>query len=291
MSEKPQKTKEKTTDILVFEHARVDPSHCLTDGLFRPQKKEKNTTNKSLDVSYKYKEYTLRWLNYTQLGIFDQSVFIAIHRLASDKGRAERVGRDHENPIMRDVREALKLEKDAASQDCLVLNTSLYEIAKTLGLSTGGSSLRLIKESLFKLSCVSFVIYKGENISGAFWKTNLFSELAGINGEIVVGINPTLSRALCGGQSTFINMEEQKQLGSDVSKRLHVWLSSWMRSGDTRKIERDILVPHVWGNVVTGDALRSRRHTLRKALAELNTLEGWSCTEDDEGNIHIHKPE
>lgn len=264
---------------IVFDHARVDASHCLTDGLFRPLSRAPK--KEPLDVTHVYMGYTMRWLNYCKLNIVDQSVFIAIHRIAADNGRLEHVGNNHESPTMQQVRTALKLEKDAANSDCLVLDTSLYEIAKTMGINDCNDNLKMIKNSLFKLACVNFVIYKGDDIGDAFFQTNLFSRLSGINGKIHLGINPMLCKALIGGQSTFINMDEQRRLDSHITKRLHVWLSSWLQANESRKIALDKLIPHVWGEEYEDTALRKRRHALRKALTELNTLDSWKSSESD----------
>ncbi len=265
--------------VMVFDHARVDPSHCLTDGLFRPLKKG-SYKGLSLDVKYIYKEYTFWWRNYTPLSITDQTVFLAVHRLAAEKGRVDRVGPDNDNPTMLEVRNALSMRYDASGSECFVLRTTFYEIAQTMGITVAGNNYDMIRDSLYRLSGVSFVIYKNDDEKRPFWQTNLFSQLAGVDGKLVIAINPMLSKALAGGQSTFVNMNEQRLLETDVSRRLHVWLSSWARDGMMRKIELDSLIPHVWGNIVEGSALRSRRHSLRKALGELNKLPGWICIED-----------
>lgn len=278
-SDKTSKKKPVRKHVIIFDHARVDPSHCLTDGLFRPLKRE-SLAEKKLDIRYKYKGYTFWWRNYEPLNITDQSVFLAVHRLAAEKGNVVRVGPLHENPTMREVREALKLDYEAKGLDVLALETTLTEIASTIGITKTGGNYKLIKDSLIRLAGVSFAIYRGEERSSVFWSATLFSQLAGVDGKIIVGINPLLSKALSGGQSTFVSMVEQRKLKSDVSKRLHVWLSSWIRAGCENKVELDLLIPHIWATSLTGAALRSRRKYLRKALSEINDLEGWSCVED-----------
>lgn len=277
------KNNEKTINLkssnkrISFDNAKVDSSHCLTDGLFRPLSRAPK--REPLDVAHVYMGYTMRWLNYCKLNIVDQSVFLAIHKLASDKGRVEHVGDEHESPVMKEVRAALQLEKDAAKSACLVLDTTLYEIAKIMGYTDSGANLLMIKKSLIKLSCVCFLIYKGDRIEDTFFKTNLFSRLAGKDGKIHVGINPMLGKALTGGQFCNVSMNEQRILQGDIAKRLHLWLSGWMRAGDKRKIELDKLVPHVWCDIAESATLRKRRHMLRKSIIELNELDGWDSSE------------
>ena len=40
---------------IVFEHARVDPTHCLANGLFRPIKRGMRAET-PLDITHTYKE-------------------------------------------------------------------------------------------------------------------------------------------------------------------------------------------------------------------------------------------
>lgn len=276
--------------VIVFDHARVDPSHCLSDGLFRPLKRQ-SLKGLSLDVRYKYKDYTFWWRNYCPLNITDQTVFLAVHRLASEKGRVKQVGPLEEVETMRAARDALKLKYQASDLDVLILETTVNEISKVMGNSKSGANFKQIKESLIRLSGVSFVIYKGDDVTTLFWQANLFSQMAGIDKNIAIAINPMLSRALAGGQSTFVDMREQRELSGEVSKRLHVWLSSWIKPGKSNKIKLDLLIPHVWGDECEKNKLRVRRFYLRAALDELNKLTGWTCLEDDtSGFVIIKRP-
>lgn len=276
--------------VIVFDHAKVDPSHCLTDGLFRPLKRE-SLKGKSLDVRYRYKNYTFWWRNYCPLNITDQSVFLAIHRLASEKKRAVRVAAQDDSPLMKSVRDALELELDAHDLDVLVLQTTSYEISQIMGVTDSGANFKQIKESLLRLAGVTFVIYKGDDETSAFWKANLIGKMAGIDDKIIISINPMLAKALAGKQSTFVDMREQRKLNSEVAKRLHVWLSSWIKHGESNKIKLDSLTPHVWGDECTSAKLRLRRFYLRAALFELNELDGWSSLEDAKtGYVVIKRP-
>lgn len=288
MKTKKTTAKKPSKHVIVFDHARVDPSHCLTDGLFRPLKRQ-SFEGQSLSVKYKYKNYTFWWRNYCPLNITDQSVFLAVHRLASEKARVRVVGVEDESSTMKDVRTALKLKYDATDLDILVLETTVNEIAQTMGITDSGANFKQIKESLIRLSGVSFVIYKGDDVTTLFWQANLFSYLAGLDKKLAIGINPMLSRALAGGQYTFVDMREQRILSGEVAKRLHVWLSSWLKAGNSDKIQLDLLVPHIWGDVSDKSKLRIRRFYLRKALSEIDSLEGWTCFEESESGFVIIK--
>lgn len=277
--------------VVILDHARVDPSHCLADGLFRPLQKG-TQKGSSLDLHYRYKGYTFWWRNYRLLSISDQSVFLALHRLAAERGRTETVGPHHSDPTMLEVRGALNMRLDAANLDCLAFTTSLREMAETIGMTVTGPNLKAIKESLLRLSGVSFVIYKGEDETSTFWQANLISQLAGVDGKVYVAVNPLLSKALVGKPSSYIDMREQRQLNSDAAKRLHVWLSSWAPTEEVRTIELDNLIRHVWGTEeITPEANRKRRVYLRKAISEIGSLEGWTCEEDKTKNmVQVKRP-
>ena len=80
----PQSLPSAFADDITFNHARIEPTHCLTDGLFKPfQNGARDET--PLDVSHGYKgKYTFRWQHTTQcLPIHDQDLFVAIPRIAS----------------------------------------------------------------------------------------------------------------------------------------------------------------------------------------------------------------
>lgn len=115
--------------------------------------------------------------------------------------------------------------------------------------------------------------------------------MAGVDGRIMISINPMLSKALAGGQSTFVDMHEQRKLKGEVSKRLHVWLSSWIKHGESNKIKLDLLIPHVWGDECEKTKLRLRRLYLRETIKEINSLPGWKMEENrDTGVVTIKRP-
>ena len=118
-------------DDITFNHARVDSTHCLTDGLFRPfQNGTRDET--PLDVSHDYKKtHTFRWTHpESQLSINDQDLFIAILRVASHAGNVTAVSQEDADSEMKSARDALKMELDAPNSPCLVIKTGLRDFAK-----------------------------------------------------------------------------------------------------------------------------------------------------------------
>ena len=282
--------------LQVHDHARVHPPHCLVDGLFKPILRG-SRASAPLNVEYRYskpvdnkvKDFVFRWSGPELLSIGDQSVFLAIHRLAAHEGRPERVGPNHNNPVFVATRAALNMTHEAIDSECLVLYTTPTELARTIGIQGNGGALQRIKDSLQRLSNVSLSIYKCDVDDKIFWQSKLFSVFSH-NGKLLIGINPVLSKALKCTPTTFIDMREQRALHSDITKRLHFWLSCWMgikRHISGRKIAIDTLVAHIWGDHSTGAVLHSRRSSLKKSFSDINQLTGWKCIVIENNIAHV----
>lgn len=284
-----------TNQLKVVDHARVDPAHCLADGLFKPLFRG-SQSSEPLNIEYEfeqfikdsYKKFVLRWSGPELLSIVDQSVFLAILRLASQKGCRERVGPNHSNPVFVTTRAALDMSCSAKDSECLVLNTTPTEIAETIGIAVNGEALQRMKKSLHRLSNVSLSIYSRDDPNTLLWQSNLFSALI-YNRRLSIGINPRLSKAIESTPVTFIDMREQRALQSDITRRLHLWVSCWMgiNSIKERNIDIDKLAVHVWGDVSTDDVLYSRRCSLKKSLSEINLLTGWKCILTANGSVFV----
>lgn len=214
------------------------------------------------------------------LSITDQSVFLALLRIGADSGKRQETTGHSTDEILTEVRKALGLEYEAVEHVCFALNTSLYELAQTLGLAKSGANYKTIRDSLNRLSGVQFLICRGDKVDSPFWQANLFGRFAGVDGKLYIGINPLVSKALVRGTSTFIDMSEQRLLKSEVAKKLHVWLTTWLKPKELRNIGLDVLIPHIWGDTCEGNTLWTRRASLRAAIVEINELENWQCVED-----------
>ena len=263
---------------IIFDHARVDPTHCLANGLFRPIQRGKRAET-ALDIAHPYKEYTFRWQHETaQLCIQDQSVLLAVLYLASVPGRAIAVDADHPDAKIQEARNALSLMLGAADKACLTITTTARELTNSLGLAISGPALSRIKDSLKRLAGVSFSITPKVS-DNPIWKSMLVS-LVNIDGKnLLIGISPTLSKALNDktAAKTYIDMKEQRILPSDAAKRLHVWLSAWIRPTEKKTIHLDLLVTHVYGAPGEGDTLYTRRNTIKTSLRELDEKTVWTC--------------
>lgn len=280
-STKPKRKGSIVADDIIFDHACVEPTHCLADGLFRPIKHGKRTET-ALNIIRPYKTHTIHWQHPTEsLCIKDQSVFLAVLYLASVPGRAICVAPDHPDQDKRETRNALDLQLDAQNNACLMIATTARELTNILGLSIGGPALARIMESLKRLAGVTLSIAQA-GTGNPIWKSQIFSLVNVDAKNILVGISPMLSKTLDDKKAakTYIDMKEQRVLTTDAAKRLHVWLSGWLRPTEGRTIHLDLLVRHVWGDAGTGDTLYTRRGTIKQALTDLNEKTVWGCKYD-----------
>lgn len=274
---KPCKAPTVTPQPSDLDHAKLDPCHCLTDGLFRPLQRNKAALP-PLAIQADYKtHYTIHWSAPEQLGITDQTVFIALHRLASDPQGPIIVGPDEQLEHWLSARNGLQLSDNAVKDAGYGLDTTHYEIARIMGLAKSGTNTQTIERSLNKLASVKIAIYKKLKPEDPPWASNLIAYRYQ-NDRLNIVLNPVLSQAVNKGPFSFINLAEQRQLKSEVSKRLHLWLTAWLPEGKQGKISIDKLIPHIWGDTIES-AHRTRKNRLRSALEELSKLKGWICAE------------
>ena len=278
----PKRKKSIVAPDIIFDHARVDPTHCLANGLFRPIQRGTRAAT-PLDITHPYKAYTFRWQHQTErLCVKDQSVFLAVLYLASVPGRAITVDANELDEKKQEAYQALALSLGAANSTCLMIATTARELTNTLGLAINGTALTRILDSLRRLAGVNFSITQQQGTGNPVWQSKLLSVVNMDDKNLLIGISPTLSKALNvqNAAKTYIDMKEQRALPTDSAKRLHIWLSAWLRPTEGKTISIDLLVKHVWGDTGTGDTLYSRRDTIKKALIELDEKTVWSCKYD-----------
>ena len=281
-------------DDITFNHARVDSTHCLTDGLFRPfQNGTRDET--PLDVRHAYKNsHTFRWQHATEcLSINDQDLFVAILRIASHASNVTAVSQDTTDSAMKSARDALQMELDAPNSPCLVIKTGLRDLAKRIGIAISGPALERLDESLERLANVTQTISKNET-GNPVWRSKMFGVIKLNGSKRLIAINPWLSRALVGNPVTYIDIDEQRALGMDVAKRLHFWMSGWAKPGKTTQpTALGRFLPHVWGPGTVIDPDNYRMRTLIKAFGEIEQKTLWKCriqTTEDGSFVRITRP-
>ena len=290
----PQNPPSAFADDITFNHARIEPIHCLTDGLFRPfQNGMREET--PLDVSHAYKNsHTFRWQHPTEcLSINDQDLFVAILRIASHADNVTAVAQDATDSPMKSARDTLQMELDAPKSPCLVIKTGLRDLARRIGIAISGPALERLDENLERLATVTQTISQNES-GNPVWRSRMFGVIQLKGSKRLIAINPWLSHALVGNPVTYIDIDEQRALGMDVAKRLHFWMSGWAKpSRTTKPTSLGRFLPHIWGPGTVNDTDNYRMRMLIKAFAEIEEKTLWKCkiqTTEDGSFVRITRP-
>jgi len=273
-------------------HARHDPAHCLTPGLFRSLKRGERKRLK-LDVTYEFGKDRIRFWGPEPLGADDLRIMqglVAMAAVAGANGRGIMLHPEPETEGGTQLRLLLETKFDAIAQDALVVKGSYRQLAKEVGYvdTDGGAAFRAIRDCIERLWAVSVIVERDGRRQGFRILSEYTSDEA--DGRLFVALNPRLANAIVGkGQHLRIEMSEVRALSSDPARLMHQRLH-WIDAGDTGRVKLDTLCSYVWPDECSAEAMKKRRQTARKSLAELASI-GWTCTEYAPGKFEIHRPD
>lgn len=111
-------------------------------------------------------------------------------------------------------------------------------------------------------------------------------------GRFVVAVNPFVAQAILGNPLgkyvPYIDGRVFELKGT--SAVLLSWLSAWLGLGRSGRISLDTLEERIYGDRAEDKKTRyKRRKQLRKALQEINELEGWEITEVRRGVFEVER--
>ncbi|MGD9710261.1 MAG: replication protein C, IncQ-type [Halothiobacillaceae bacterium] len=265
-------------------HARHDPAHCLTPGLFRSLKRGERKKLK-LDVTYKYGYDFLRFTGFEPLDRTDMRLLQGIVAMAGPAGII--LSSEPKTEIGQQLRLFLDPRFDAAEKDASVVKSSISRLLKEIGLSDGGINIKAIIASLHRMANVTVLVQKDSRQAVFHLLSYAFDS---DDGKLLVALNPRVTQAVLGERPfTSINMSEVRALRSDPAAFIHQRLSGWIDQGKTGKVEIDTLCDYVWFGGAKAEAMKKRRQTIRKALLELVAL-GWTVEEYARGKFNIGRP-
>lgn len=261
-----------------LELARLDQRYALAP-LCRPLRRGPRP---ALKVSYQLGSGTvLTVVGPEALGIDDQDVLVALVRLSTGGGRDD-VLTLPVKPVTaagQAAREDLWAEGVEAVRDSTLIRTSLHEIARLVGISTGGRGLAQIDRSLWRLGTTTARL----DVPGHGWGTARLIGMARRDeeGRVAVALNPSLALATLTGSCTYIDMAAYRMLRGDIARRLLLRLSAMVAPGQRRRLRVDGLAETVWGDPSEGDVRRQRRRRVRGALGEIDALAEWAVADSD----------
>lgn len=273
-------------------HARHDPSHCLAPGLFRSLRKGERKRLK-LDVTFTYGDDSIRFWGPEPLGADDLRILqglVAMAATSGDSGRGIMLRTETEAEPGRQLRLRLDLRWDAIEKDVMVAKGSFRQLAGEIGYPDidGGSRFKAIRDSIRRLWAVSVIVKRGGREQGS----RILSDYASDEGcgMLFVALNPRLAEAIMGDRRhTRIDMGEVRALQTDPARLIHQRLCGWIDPGKGGEIKTDNLAKYVWPGVASEEAMKKRRQTVKKALAELAGI-GWSVQEYAPKKWSIERP-
>ena len=267
-------------------HARHDPAHCLAPGLFRSLKRGERKHSK-LDVVYDYGNgRKVEFSGPEPLGADDLRVLQGLVAMAGPNGLL--LSPEPQTEVGRQLRLELEPKWDAVREDALVVKGSYRALAREIGYADPDDT-RPIRKCIERLWKVSIIAQNGSKRQGF----RLLSEYASDeeDGRLYVALNPLIAAAIMGGRHVRISMDEVRSLKTDPARLIHQRLCGWVDYGKTGRVELDTLCGYVWPDQTTNpNTLKTRRQTVRKALAEIEAL-GWSVREYANGKFEIKRPE
>ena len=192
-------------------HARHDRSHCLAQGLFRSLRRGERKKEK-LDVSYSHGREQIRFIGFEPLGADDLRLLQGIVALAGPAGVTLSPAPSAEVP--KELRQLLETKQNAMEMNALMVSGNVGRLLAETGMSDGGKNIEILKASLVRLSNVTVIASRGDQVASFRLLSFGFD---GGTGQLHLGLNPRLADAVIGNRPyARIDMREVRSLKSDA---------------------------------------------------------------------------
>ncbi len=236
-----------------YNYAKHDPAQCTVKGLFQPLKRNTRKERKHT-VHHKYGDVTLEFECSEPLGADDLRVLQGLLALGSPIADPE-VLNASTPPESQKLRDSLNLSESANHLETLVVQATLYQLAKEIGLTlNSGGTFNRIRASIKRMCAVHIVATDkdgrrtGYNLIGGYSSEEKES-------MIRIALNPRLTTAILGervaakGSHTRIEMAEVRAIrgvGADATRILHQYLSALTPPGTQREFIATTLSSQIW---------------------------------------------
>jgi hypothetical protein len=199
---------------------------------------------------------------------------------------------DPRNPVSDNGRKLAKLIKATNDGDdgellYCAAKTTVYRLAAEMGYSEdGGGQRRVIIEALDRMAQVT-IVYDDE--SERYPMDFLGYHLMKSTGEILIAVNPQIARAIWQEDNfVHIDMNEIRCLKGAPARILHQRICAIVDPGKKRPFLIDTLAGYVWPEEAhSASTMRTRRATIRDAVAEIEMLEGWRVSQVRKNKVVI----
>lgn len=266
-------------------HAKHDPAHCLTPGLFRSLKRG-GRKNLKLDVTHLCGVESLRFTGLEPLGADDMRLLQGIVAMSGPAGFV--LSPKPVTEMGQQLRRLLNPQFDAAEKDARVVRTTISHLLAETGISDGGYNIKAVIASLRRMASVTVLVHSG-SLKAVFQLLSYVFDSD--NGRLLVALNPRVTDAVVEKEHGFtrIPMAEVRALGSDPARLIHQRLCGWINPGKTRDVAMNTLCGYVWIDEANSEAKKKRYQVMRKAVVELVAL-GWTADEYARGKFTIGRP-
>lgn len=268
-----------------LDHIRHEPGHVLAPGLFRSLKRGDYKRLK-LDVVYEFgKGERLEFGGKEPLGVPELRVLQGLIAMAGPDGLL--LSPDPKTEAGQQLRLLLETRFDALQANALVAKGSFRALAKVIGYADIENT-KSLQESIERLWGVSVIAQKGGKRMGFRLLASYNSEES--EGRLHVALNPRIAQSIMGeAQHCRIDLDEVRALKTDPARLIHQRICGWIDMGKSGKTTIETLCGYVWVDEANANALKQRRLSVRKALAELEGL-SWKITEYVRGKFDISRP-
>lgn len=275
-----------TTNVEQFSltHARHDPAHCLTPGLFRSLKRGERKKLK-LDVTHRYGDDSLRFTGFEPLDGGDLRLLQGLVAMSGPSGLI--LSPEPKTEAGKQLRSLLNPKFDAAEKDARVVKSTISHLLAETGLSDCGDNIKGIIASLHRMANVTVLVQKGSRQAVFRLLSYAFDS---DDGKLLVALNPRVTEAVLGERGfSYISMNEVRALSSDPARLIHQRLCGWIDPGKSGKVETDTFCGYVWPDEGNDETMKKRRQTVRKAVAEIAGL-GWTLDEYARNKWSVARP-
>lgn len=265
-------------------HARHDPVHCLTPGLFRSLQKGERKKAK-LHIIYEYGEgQKIEFRGFEPLGADDLRVLQGLVALSGPEGLL--LSPEPKTEEGKQLRSDLYPRWEAVRENALVIKSSHRRIAKEIGYSNT-NNFKVIRDCIDRLWAVA-IIAEDNGVRRGFKLLSHYNSDEK-RGNLFVALNPMIAQAVMGRRHVHISMDEVRNLKSDCARLIHQRLCAWINPNQTKVVSLDVLSSYAWPIPASPSTNRKRRQRSRTALNEFVAL-GWTVEEVSTNKFAIKRP-
>jgi Zn-dependent oligopeptidase len=108
--------------------------------------------------------------------------------------------------------------------------------------------------------------------------------------ELLIAVNSRIAEATLGRIfHARIEINEARELESDIACLIHQWLCAWVDPGEKKQIRLTTIIRYLWEETKNAETRQKRRQYVRKAMKEFEKI-GWKVTEQRKEQYEIPRP-